>query len=85
MARNDLGKDDALARIHSQMALREKRKHADYVIDNSTTITDTKLAVEYLHRQFQASYAHWKLRFMLCGTFGLGVAVFCVIKLASRL
>ncbi|XP_038076768.1 dephospho-CoA kinase domain-containing protein-like [Patiria miniata] len=81
MARN-LSREDALARINSQMPLREKRKLADYVIDNCGSVADTKLAVDYLNRQFQTSYAHWKIRVALIfGGIGLGLAVYGLMRI----
>ncbi len=86
MSRNNLSQEEALARINAQMPLAEKRKHADYVIDNSTTITDTRLAVEYLHRQFSKSYAHWKMRcILILGSIGFGVAMYGIMKMVARL
>lgn len=40
MKRNNLDKEQALARIHSQMPLAQKEKKADYVVDNSGTLID---------------------------------------------
>ncbi|XP_038047355.1 dephospho-CoA kinase domain-containing protein-like [Patiria miniata] len=78
----NLSREDALARINSQMPLREKRKLADYVIDNCGSVADTKLAVDYLNRQFQTSYAHWKIRVALIfGGTGLGLAVYGLIRI----
>ena len=42
MERNDFSKEEALARIQSQMPLVEKKKLADEVINNNGTIEDTK-------------------------------------------
>ena len=42
MERNSLSEEDALARIHSQMPLKEKLKLADEVIDNNGTILETE-------------------------------------------
>lgn len=46
--RNQLTDSEATQRIASQMSLEEKIKHADHVIDNSTTIENTKQQVEEL-------------------------------------
>lgn len=40
--RNQLSKEDAVARIQSQMSLAKKRQLADAVIDNNGTIEETK-------------------------------------------
>lgn len=42
MNRNQLSKEEALARIHSQMALKEKMKLADAIINNNGTIEETE-------------------------------------------
>lgn len=42
MERNHLSKEDAIARIHSQMPLKEKIQLADAVINNNGTIEETK-------------------------------------------
>jgi len=47
MARDKFSREEALARIDSQMPLSEKRSHASYVIDN----TDTREAAEQQARQ----------------------------------
>ncbi|WEZ09299.1 dephospho-CoA kinase [Priestia flexa] len=40
--RNSLSKEDALARIKSQLPLTEKAKMADFIIDNNGSIDETK-------------------------------------------
>ena len=42
MERNKASREQALARIHRQMPLEEKRKYADYVIDTSGPMPRTK-------------------------------------------
>jgi len=44
--RNNLSKDEALQRIKSQMPMKEKAEMADYVIDNSSSLDETKKQVE---------------------------------------
>lgn len=48
MERNRLTEYDAKARIHSQLSIEEKRKLADFVIDNSDTVFNTERQVEQL-------------------------------------
>lgn len=55
MERNQLSKEDALARIHSQMPLDEKVKLADAVINNNTELNNTKYQLETLMKK-------WKLQ-----------------------
>ncbi|MGE6259318.1 dephospho-CoA kinase [Heyndrickxia sporothermodurans] len=55
MERNQLSKEDALARIHSQMPLDEKVKLADAVINNNTELNNTKYQLETLMKE-------WKLQ-----------------------
>jgi dephospho-CoA kinase len=49
--RDGLSRDEALARIGSQMPLREKRRHADYVIDATRTLRQTVDETERLYAQ----------------------------------
>ncbi|CAH0128377.1 Dephospho-CoA kinase [Peribacillus sp. Bi96] len=46
MNRNGLSETDALARIHSQMPLADKKALADAVIDNNGDLTETKKQVK---------------------------------------
>ena len=48
--RNNLSKRDALQRIKSQMPMKEKAEMADYVIDNSSSLDETKKQVEKIWR-----------------------------------
>jgi len=51
MARDGLSEEEARTRIEAQMPAAEKKKLADYVIDNSGTIEKTKSQVEALWRK----------------------------------
>lgn len=42
MERDNINKDEAIKRINSQISLEEKIKRADFLIDNSKTVTETK-------------------------------------------
>lgn len=46
--RNGLSRREAISRINSQMPTEEKLKHADYIIDNSGSETETQKQVENL-------------------------------------
>ncbi len=50
MARDDIGRDEALAKIAAQMPLPDKVARADYVIDNSGSMAETKAEVELLFK-----------------------------------
>ncbi|MBC1520919.1 dephospho-CoA kinase [Listeria aquatica] len=51
MARNGLSREEALARIATQMPISDKAKLADFVIDNSGTLKETSEQVnELLHQ-----------------------------------
>lgn len=52
MERNHLSKSEALARIASQMPLREKIKLADAVIDNNGELEETRSQIEELIKQW---------------------------------
>ncbi|GAG65127.1 unnamed protein product [marine sediment metagenome] len=49
--RNNLSKEGALQRIKSQMPMKEKVKMADYVIDNSSSLDETKEQVEKIWKK----------------------------------
>lgn len=49
MARNNLSREQAMARISAQMPSAEKLKYADYAIDTSKGFEDTRQQVEALH------------------------------------
>jgi dephospho-CoA kinase len=53
MARTGLSKRDVLKRIRRQMTLKEKIKHAAYVIDNSGTPATTRKHVERIFRSLK--------------------------------
>jgi len=48
MTRDHLSRDEALARIRSQMPLAEKRQRADAVIDSSGTLAETRQQIDEL-------------------------------------
>lgn len=54
MRRNHLSAEEADARIRAQMPMEEKRRRADYVIDNRGTIEETRKQVEQLWQTLRA-------------------------------
>ena len=54
MARDDLSKEDALARINAQLPIMEKKEKADYVIDNTGEIEATLEQVDILYNILKA-------------------------------
>lgn len=55
MARNQLTQAEARRRVELQMDIDQKRKLADYIIDNSSTIEHTEHQVEQLWQQWEKS------------------------------
>lgn len=51
MERDQLSEKEALKRITAQMSIEEKHQLADYVIDNSGTLSETKVQVDRLWYQ----------------------------------
>jgi dephospho-CoA kinase len=51
MKRNALSKEEAEKRILAQMDIEEKKKYADYVIDNRGTLSETERQVDQLWKQ----------------------------------
>src|SRR5579859_2374998 len=56
MKRNSLSENDALKRIKAQMPSKQKITYADYVIDTSSTITESKLQTERVIRSIKKSF-----------------------------
>lgn len=54
--RNNLSKEETLQRIKSQMSMKEKVKIADYVIDNSNSLDETKKQVEKIWQSLVSRY-----------------------------
>ncbi|MBM7660580.1 dephospho-CoA kinase [Bacillus mesophilus] len=52
MERNKFSKEEALARIQSQMPLIEKKELADHVIDNNGTLSQTKAQLEGILKEW---------------------------------
>lgn len=50
LSRKGVSKDEAIRRMKAQMALSEKRKRADFLIDNSGSLDRTRLQVEMIYR-----------------------------------
>ncbi|MCU0577196.1 MAG: dephospho-CoA kinase [Desulfobacterota bacterium] len=46
MVRDRIGRNEALARIRAQLSIEEKRRHASLIIDNSTTVDNTRRQVQ---------------------------------------
>jgi dephospho-CoA kinase len=49
-----LSREDALKRIMSQMPLEEKKKYADYIIDNTGTIDETETQCRKIYEELKA-------------------------------
>jgi dephospho-CoA kinase len=55
MARSSLPEDQIEVRIRSQMPMDEKARYADFIIDNSDSIADTRKQVEQVYQQLRAA------------------------------
>lgn len=53
MERNGLTKEEALARIHAQMPIEEKKQQADFLINNNGALGDLSAQVTRLVEQFE--------------------------------
>jgi dephospho-CoA kinase len=56
--RSRLSEEQIEARIRSQMPMEEKVKHADYVVDNSGDLAETRRQVEAIHSKLRELAAH---------------------------
>ncbi|MBM3183535.1 MAG: dephospho-CoA kinase, partial [Chloroflexi bacterium] len=54
MTRDGMSKEDARSRIRSQMSVEDKRRQANYVIDNNGTMEETKRQVQDLYQKLVA-------------------------------
>lgn len=55
MERNSYSEKEARQRISSQLPIEEKRKKADYIIDNSGTVKETEVQVDELIQEWKTS------------------------------
>lgn len=55
MVRDEINKSYALKKINAQMSMKEKRKKADLIIDNSKSILETKKAFNDIMNQLKES------------------------------
>jgi len=53
IARDGISQDDAKQRLAAQLPLDDKRRRADWVIDNSASLSDTRQHVEKIWREIQ--------------------------------
>jgi dephospho-CoA kinase len=53
MRRNSLSREEALQRIEAQMPQAEKMKYADYLVDTSGTLDETRRRVEEVWRELE--------------------------------
>jgi dephospho-CoA kinase len=56
---------DARQRLNAQMSTSERLKRADYIIDNSKDIENTRKQIDNLHRILVKTRKHWKIRFVV--------------------
>jgi ferritin-like metal-binding protein YciE len=62
MERNILTVEDAKMRIGAQMKTKDKLKLADFTVNNSYTLNETKEQVERLYKVFDKSKKYIKIR-----------------------
>lgn len=65
MNRNGLSSEDAQVRIAAQMPLPEKRRRAQFVIENTESAGETREQVIKIVHELNSSYAHWLIRLSL--------------------
>jgi dephospho-CoA kinase len=58
MKRNSLTRDEAERRVKTQMPQEEKKKYADYLIDSSGELADTRGKIEAVWQALQALIPH---------------------------
>ena len=76
MEQRGLSERESRQMIEAQMSLELKAKRADFVVENSGSLTDTKVQIEAIKRELNDSKFHWKIRLILGvalgGIVGLG-------------
>lgn len=83
MDRNGFNEADAKKRISAQMPLEEKCKQSHFVIDNSSTVSDTEEQTLKILEVLMESNQHWKIRGIILATavlFFSGLAWFLEYK-----
>lgn len=65
MERSGISESKAKDRIASQMSLELKCEKADFVVENSSSLNDTREQVVRIIETLRASKHHWKIRFIV--------------------
>lgn len=65
--------------INAQMSLEQKASRAQYVIENSGNLTDSREQVEKIHEELSSSQFHWKIRLIFGIAFGGAVGLLCFL------
>ena len=87
MNRNTLSEEEAKQRISSQMPLELKIEMADFVIENSGSLADTRRQTEDIIRLLRSYKRHRRNRIIL-GLFGLlviGIFIFVIVFVTKKL
>jgi len=81
MEQRHLSERESKLMIGAQMPLDQKAIRANFVIENSGSMDDTKQQILKINRRLHSSYFHWKIRFL----FGLVVGgFFGICKMLSN-
>lgn len=65
MEQRQLSERESQSMIQAQMSLDEKSSKADFVIENSGSLGDTKSQIKHIHEQLTKSNLHWKIRIIV--------------------
>jgi len=85
MEQRHLSERESKLMIGAQMPLDEKASMAQFVIENSGSLEDTRHQVWRIHKRLSGSYFHWKIRFLLGAAIGgfVGAVYFLTKKLGN--
>jgi len=85
MEQRHLSERESKLMIGAQMPLDQKATMAQFVIENSGSLEDTRQQVSRIHKRLSSSYFHWKLRFLFGAAFGgvVGAVYWCSQKMAN--
>jgi len=85
MEQRHLTERESKLMIGAQMPLEQKSTMAQFVIENSGSLEDTRQQVSRIHKRLASSYFHWKIRLFVGAALGgfVGAIYFVTKKLGN--
>eukprot|EP00095_Tigriopus_kingsejongensis_P004511 snap_masked-scaffold427_size174323-processed-gene-0.28 protein:Tk04511 transcript:snap_masked-scaffold427_size174323-processed-gene-0.28-mRNA-1 annotation:"dephospho- kinase domain-containing" len=79
MEQRRLSERESILMINAQMCLEQKAERAQFVIENSGSLRDTREQVEQIHQELSQSRFHWKIRLIFGLAFGGAVGLLYLV------